>query len=173
MDNPKKRSKTASAKADNEPSDQVMEEATQRFVKAQSSLAQSQQELQVNGQKRLAESSQAYAEAIRSLGEDVLKGSQESYRQFAAVVQDVAGKDDAQKRIEDAYRTYAEQMQSAAKDAQNRSTEAYRTYANAIAEGQANSQKQYGEAYRAYLKSLQDAWAKIDIDAIAELVTKG
>lgn len=173
MDKSKERAKPAADGGDKPALEQVVEDATQQFAKAQSNLAQVQQELQVNGQKRLAEFSQAYAGAMQSVGEDVLKRSEESYRQFTSVIQDVMGKDDAQKRIEEAYGAYAEQMQSLAKDVQDRCSEASGNYANAMAEGQANSQKLYGEAYRAYLRSLQAAWAKVDVDAIADLAAKG
>jgi intergrase/recombinase len=172
MDNPKGSPKSAGGKAESNP-EQAFRDASDQVANAQVTLGRTQQEVQQKSQQTMADSAQAFTSAVQNLRDDLMKRSEEGYRNFVQTVQDAQGKSDPQKAVEDAYRAYVEQINSVAKDAQDRSAEAYRAYTDSLVEAQEKSQKDYADAYRAYLRSVQEAWTKVDVDAIANFMVAG
>lgn len=164
---------TASKKAVAVTPEATLLESVQRFQKAHVGYAQLQQEAHMSTQKHIEETYRNYASLMRTSSEEVQKNYEDAYRSLATAVQDAIGQDDAQNRIEDAYRGYGETMRGIAEDVQNRVTGAHRDYVSKMQEGQVANQKDNYDAYRNYLRTMQDAWSKLDVDAVVDAAAKG
>jgi hypothetical protein len=173
MDTPKESAKAAVTKKSASAPEATLLETMQLFDKALANHAQSQSDAQLGLQRRLEDAHQSYTKEMRSASEDVQKRYEDAYRSLAGAVRDALGQEDAQSRIEAAYHQYVEAMRGTAEDVQTRAGGAYRDYLAAIQSGQVAGQQSSYDGYRNYLLALQEAWAKVDVDAVVDAAAKG
>lgn len=118
---------------------------------------QETQRLVISAQQGLAQAAQGRAEGSPA----------------AAYGQYVDGLSEAQRRQDEAYRTFSNELRQLwSDDLQQPAREAMQSYAEALQAVQTDIQRQAHEAGRAYLGSIKEFWSRLDVDAAAASLAK-
>jgi esterase/lipase len=160
-----KRPKTSRRKAMPE---NALLEPLEYFVEASTKLAQAQEEASTAADKSYADAYRRYLDSMATLQEDVQKQWQEVGRSLSTGQSEIAQDVDAQRYQPALSANYMRAAKNIEDDYRDRCTTAYRTYLNELQSVQKETKKQFLDAYRAYLRAKQDAWTKLDVNAIAD-----
>jgi hypothetical protein len=129
-------------------------------------------ETQADAARQAEDAARAFAEASREAQDAARRRLEEAGRGFGDALREASRDPSKMQEAEAVYRSYLDTARQAWDEAARRSEEAARSYEDALRAAQEKAFRGTVDAYRTQLKSLQEMWARLDVDGVVDSMTE-